>query len=109
MLHFVQHDNEIRGNFGYEVVTLSRSERSLVPKAEILCSLFFVLRKSSKPPEVGLALFHKRLAALLGFFGKIVQQCRVASELLEASRAIGIGVDRGLEEADRHWALLQDL
>src|SRR5262245_37876644 len=59
--------------------------------------------------EVRLALLHERVLALLRLVGQVVEQRRVASELLETGQAVGVGVEGGLQEAERGRALLEDL
>src|SRR5579859_3077903 len=58
--------------------------------------------------EVWLPLFEESLFAFFGFLGQIVKQGSVPGKLLHSHRAVGVGIDRHLQEADSQRAFFQD-
>src|SRR5207245_9184033 len=67
------------------------------------------LRKPRKLREVRLPRLDEGVPALLRLVGQVVQQRRVAGQLLDAGQAVRVGVEGRLEEAQRSRALLEDL
>src|SRR6266498_475311 len=58
--------------------------------------------------EVGLAFLHVRVATLLRFLAHVVEEGRVARELLDAGESVVGGVHAGLDHAQRQRAQLED-
>src|SRR5688500_10578079 len=58
-------------------------------------------REARELREVGLPLLEERLLPLLRLLRHVVEERRVAGELLDAGEAVGVGVEGGLEEAQR--------
>src|SRR5690606_35150725 len=59
--------------------------------------------------EVGLAFLKERILPFLRLVGQVKQQRRVARQLLQAGKAVGVRVERGLEEPYGCRALLENL
>src|SRR5690348_15495583 len=66
-------------------------------------------RKARELGPVGLPLLEKGVLSLLRFVREVVQQRRIAGELLQSGLPVGVDVERRLEEAERGGALLHDL
>src|SRR5687768_9054554 len=66
-------------------------------------------RKARVLREVGLPLLEERVLPLLRLLRQVVEQRRVAGELLQPREAVGVGVEGGLQEAQRRRALLRHL
>src|SRR5262249_43468648 len=64
-------------------------------------------RSSREPREVGRALLRERIAPLLRLGGHVVQERRVAGELLRAGEAVDARVVAGLQQAERQRRLLE--
>src|SRR4029453_8049514 len=66
---------------------------------------------SGKPPELAeirLALFDVRVAAFLSFGRQVVEERRVARELLQSGLPVAVGIERGLETTQRDRAHRED-
>src|SRR5580692_2751025 len=57
--------------------------------------------------EVGFALLDVRVATFLGFLAHVVEESRVARELLHAGESVGVGVESRFDETQREWAHLE--
>src|SRR5512143_827111 len=66
-------------------------------------------RKALELSEVGLSLFDVRVATLLPFLRQVIEQRRVAGELLQPGLAVAVRIERGLEAAQRHRAVREHL
>src|SRR5919106_2661026 len=58
--------------------------------------------------EARSALLDVCVAPLLSLFAHVIKECRVSGELLDSGESVGVGVERGLQEADRERTLLED-
>src|SRR5512143_119783 len=67
-------------------------------------SIARTLREAAELAEVGLALLEVRVLAFLSFGGEVVEQRRVAGELLQPRLPVAVGVERRLEAAQRDRA-----
>src|SRR5215204_4989279 len=68
-----------------------------------------VLRALGELAEVGLALLLVGVTALLCLFGAVEEEVRVVGELLDAGDAVLVGVEAGLQEAQRERRQLEHL
>src|SRR5581483_3182580 len=59
--------------------------------------------------EVRLALLEIGVPALLAFLREVIEQRRIAGELLQARLTIAIGIERGLEATQRNGAIGEHL
>src|SRR5579864_6376193 len=60
-----------------------------------------------EPGEVGFAFLDVCVPAFLGLFAQVVEERRVARQLLDSGEAIVRRVEPGLEHAQREWAELE--
>src|SRR5689334_12918171 len=65
------------------------------------------LRPLGELGEVGLSLLHVCVAPFLRLFAQVVEERRIARELLDAGQAVVGGVETRLEKAQCQWAQLQ--
>src|SRR4051812_27445186 len=81
--------------------------------SRVECLLPWSTSRRSREPlellEVGLPLLEERFLPFLAFGRHVVEQRRASGELLQPGLAIAVGVERGLQEADRGGAVLQHL
>src|SRR5665809_47269 len=68
----------------------------------------FILWTFRELVEIRLSLLEVRVAALLSLLAEVVEKRRVACQLLDAREPVGIGVEGGLQHAQRKGAHLED-